>query len=117
MGGVRRILFILVVILTAETVTAADPESPPAHTRPSQTPERSPQIINRDERSRPTDGTFGYDTRRPLFLSQSTVDRLFHYPADRRSGGYRTDGPHVFDILSIRPIKKSLHLEKGKAEE
>ena len=114
MDGVRRILFILVIILTAQAATAADPESPPAHARPSQTPNFSPKIVNRDDRSLFTDGTFGYDTRRPFFISQSAVDRLFHYPADRRERGYRTDGPHVFDILSIRPIKKSLHLEKGK---
>lgn len=104
MAGVRRCGFLLIAMLANQAAYAVEPQ----HTRPSQTPNLSPQTVS---------GVFGYDTRRPLFHPQSTVDRLFHFPADRRAGGYRTDGPRVFDIFSIRPIKKSLHLEKGKKEE
>ncbi len=113
MRGVRRVLFVLVVVLIGQTATAD--ETP--HSRPSQTPNFAPQTVNRDDRSRPADGAFGYDTRRPLFFSQHAYDRLFHGSADRRAGGYRTDGPRVFDIFSVRPIKKVLHAEKGKKEE
>ncbi len=113
MDGVRRILFVLVVVLIGQTATADEPQ----RGRPSQTPNLSPQIINRDDHSRPTDGTFGYDSRRPLFFSQSAYGHLFHGSADRRAGGYRTDGLRVFDIFSVRPIKKALHAEKGPKEE
>jgi len=103
MAGVRRFGFLLIVMLAGQLAYAG-----PQYTRPSQMSNLSPQTVT---------GVFGYDTRRPFFHSQSTVDRLFHSPADRRAGGYRTDGPRVFDIFSVRPIKKSLHLEKGKKEE
>lgn len=102
---------------TPVTVTATTMPPAGSHAIPSISGNRAPLIVNRDERSaRPTDGTFGYDVRRPFFFTQQAVNRLTHYTPDRREGGYKTEGKHLFDILAVRPIKKSLHPEKHEEE-
>ena len=123
MDCVKQILFVLLALPAGQSAIAFERpptklnDTPPVHTLPSQSGNRAPLIVNRDERSaRPTDGTFGYDSRRPLLLPQSFFNRITHYTPDRRERGYKTEAVHLFDILAVRPIKKSLHPEKHEEE-
>jgi hypothetical protein len=81
--------------------------------RPSQTPKYMPGYIGGsiahggDFPIAPWDGVFGYD-----YVGHGPPGRVFlgwaHDPVNPRMGSYRTDGPRVFDIFSIRPVRKAL---------
>ena len=62
----------------------------------------------------PRDGMFGYD-----YVGYGPPGRVFlgwaHDPYYPRMGPYRTDGPRVFDIFSIRPVRRAL--SPGEQEE
>ena len=55
----------------------------------------------------PRDGVFGYD-----YVGYGPPGRVFlgwaHDPRYPRMGPYKTDGPRVFDIFSIRPVRRAL---------
>jgi hypothetical protein len=59
-----------------------------------------------------TEGVFGYD-----YVGYSDPGRVFlgwaHDPVYPRPGTYRTDGPRVFDIFSIHPLRKALSPGEG----
>jgi hypothetical protein len=86
--------------------------------RPNQTPKYAPGTIGG---SIPfggygpiaqSDGVFGYD-----YVGYGPPGRVFlgwaHDPVRPRMGSYRTDGPRVFDIFSIRPVRKALSPGEG----
>jgi hypothetical protein len=60
----------------------------------------------------PVDGTFGYD-----YVGYGPPGRVFlgwaHDPVSPRPGSYRTDGPRVFDIFSVRPVRRALSPGEG----
>jgi hypothetical protein len=61
----------------------------------------------------PFDGVFGYD-----YVGYGPPGRVFlgwaHDPVRPRMGPYRTDGPRVFDVFSIRPVRKALSPGEGE---
>jgi hypothetical protein len=81
--------------------------------RPSQAPKYMPGYIGGSipfgggAPIAPVDGVFGYD-----YVGYGPPGRVFlgwaHDPTYPRMGPYRTDGPRVFDIFSIRPVRRAL---------
>ncbi len=84
--------------------------------RPALTAKESPGYVGGGklfggEARGPIDGTFGYD-----YVGHGwKPGRVFlsYHPnlGGKPTGPYRTDGPRVFDIFSIRPVRKALHEE------
>jgi hypothetical protein len=123
----RRLLLVLVFAgpVAAQaphgTTTAADhtfaragfPNVIAPWARPSRTPEQMPGYVGGsiplggDGPVAPYDGTFGYD-----YVGYGSPGRVFlgwaHDPVYPRPGSYRTDGPRVFDIFSVRPVRRAL---------
>ena len=88
--------------------------------RPSQTPKMSLGYVGRaivfdhDCAPREAEGVIGYD-----YVGYGPYGRVFTGWLTFRSppGPYRTDGPRVFDIFSIRPLRRALNKESGEAKE
>jgi hypothetical protein len=87
--------------------------------RPSQSPKYMPGYVGGSipfgggGPVAPVDGVFGYD-----YVGSGPPGRVFlgwaHHPTYPRMGPYRTDGPRVFDIFSVRPVRRALSPgEKG----
>jgi hypothetical protein len=59
----------------------------------------------------PADGVFGYD-----YVGYEPADRVFlgwlHSHTAPPSGPYRTDTHRVFDVFSLRPVRKALANER-----
>ena len=88
--------------------------------RPSQSPRYMPGYIGGSipfgggGPVAPVDGVFGYD-----YVGYGPAGRVFlgwaHHPTYPRMGPYQTDGPRVFDIFSVRPVRRALSPgEKGE---
>jgi hypothetical protein len=85
---------------------------------PSQTPKKALGIIGGSVAfggAAPvarTEGTIGYD-----YVGFGPPGRVFlgwgHDPVYPRPGTYRTDGPRVFDVFSIHPLRKALSPGEG----
>jgi hypothetical protein len=81
--------------------------------KPSPNPKEMPGVIGGSRPHRgegpvaATEGVFGYD-----YVGYGQPSRVFlgwtHDPVNPRMGSYRTDGPRVFDIFSIHPVRKAL---------
>jgi hypothetical protein len=93
--------------------------------RPTRTPKEAPGYVGGGRPfpgwsgagRKPLDGTFGYD-----FVGYGLYpDRVFlgwYGPEAGPSGGpYRTDGPRVFDIFSVRPLRRALAGREGECAE
>lgn len=128
----RRLLLILAVAGPAAaqtpqgTTTAADhtfaragfPNVIAQWAQPSRTSKQMPGYIGGSiplgggEPIAPVDGTFGYD-----YVGYGPPGRVFlgwaHDPVNPRMGSYRTDGPRVFDIFSVRPVRRALSPGEG----
>ena len=69
-----------------------------------------------DGRTVPTDGTWGWDYtafgRRP---GRVYLDWWHDRPRQPAPGPYKTDGPHVPDVVAIRPLQRLF--QAGKHEE
>jgi hypothetical protein len=86
--------------------------------QPNRTPKQMPGYIGGsiplggDGPIAPVDGTFGYD-----YVGYGPPGRVFlgwaHDPVNPRMGSYRTDGPRVFDIFSVRPVRRALSPGEG----
>lgn len=86
--------------------------------KPSRTVKESPGFVGGgslggDRTRGPNEGVFGFDYVghgwKPgrVFLGWSSS-------GGKAGGPYKTDGPRVFDIFSIRPVRKALHPEEDK---
>lgn len=85
--------------------------------QPSRTPEKGPGYVGGsvalggDGPVGPIEGVFGYDcvVVRPdrVFLGWS------HSPAGPPPGPYVTTGPRVFDVFSVRPVRRALAYGEG----
>jgi len=130
---VTRLLVLTTVLLAASSAsaqtTAADHTFARAGqsnviapwARPTRTPKDAPGYIGggrpfpawSGEGRGPLDGTFGYD-----FIGYGRYpNRVFlgwYGPAaGPPSGPYRTDGPRVFDIFSVRPVRRAVATGEG----
>ena len=86
--------------------------------QPSKTPKEMPGYVGGsiplggDGPAVPWDGVFGYD-----YVGYGSPGRVFlgwgHDPVNPRMGPYRTDGPRVFDVFSIRPVRRALSPGEG----
>jgi hypothetical protein len=86
--------------------------------RPGRSPKEMPGLIGGSRPLRgdgpiaPSEGVFGYD-----YVGFGSPGRVFlgwgHDPVSPRMGSYRTDGPRVFDVFSIRPVRKALSPGEG----
>lgn len=88
--------------------------------RPSQSPRMSLGYVGRatvfdhDCSPREAEGVMGYD-----YVGYGPYERVFPgwISFGSPSGPYRTDGPRIFDIFSIRPLRRALNKETGEANE
>ena len=73
------------------------------------------RLIHGDARG-PADGTFAYDYVGHGWHPGRVFLGWYNSPDAPRSGPYRTDGPRVFDVFSVRPVRKALNKEPAGAE-
>ena len=86
--------------------------------RAARTPKQMPGYVGGsvplggDGPAAPWDGVFGYD-----YVGSGPPGRVFlgwaHDPTYPRMGSYRTDGPRVFDIFSVHPVRRALSPGEG----
>ena len=86
--------------------------------RPGRTAKEAPGLVGGSRPLRgdgpiaPAEGVFGFD------YVGGHPGRVFlnwtHDPVSPRMGPYRTDGHRVFDIFSIRPVRKALSPGEGR---
>jgi hypothetical protein len=88
--------------------------------RPTRTPKEAPGYIGggrsfpafAEENRGPLNGTFGYD-----YVGYGSPARVFlgwyRSPAAPPGGPYQSDGPRVFDIFSVRPVRRALAEPEG----
>ena len=68
--------------------------------------------------SRPCDeGTFGYDYAGCIFTRPGRVFLSWCGCDGKKSGPYKTDGPHVPDVFAIRPVKRAIEKKHEKKHE
>jgi hypothetical protein len=89
------------------------PDSIAPWARPSRTAKQMPGIVggsvtlSGDAPMARTEGVFGYD-----YVGFGPPGRVFlgwaHDPVRPVMGSYRTDGPRVFDVFSIHPVRRAL---------
>lgn len=93
---------------------AGNPQSIAPWARPSQTPSKSLEYVGRayvlrtDCMPRQAEGVIGYDC-------SSTLRGLEMWIAP--PGPYRTDGPRVFDVFSIRPVRRALASKEAESHD
>jgi hypothetical protein len=63
----------------------------------------------------PLDRTFGYDYVGDDLYPQRVFLGYSERPGGRPGGTYWTDRPRVFDVFSIRPVRKALAEKRGHA--
>lgn len=96
---------------------AGYPNSIARWARPSQKPKYSLGYIGRatvfdhDCEPRQAEGVIGYD-----YVGYGPYSRVFPgwVTVGSPPGPYRTDGPRIFDIFSIRPLRRALNKETGE---
>lgn len=98
---------------------AGSPQRVAPWARPSQRPQRvlgyvgGAAVLGGEGPAGPVDGVVGYD-----YIGSGPADRVFlgwlHSVSAPPGGPYRTDGRRVFDVFSIRPVRKALAEEEGK---
>jgi len=71
-------------------------------------------VFDHDCAPRESEGVLGYD-----YVGYGPYERVFPgwVSFGSPSGPYRTDGPRIFDIFSIRPLRRALNKESGEAKE
>ena len=132
----RRLLLVLVVVIWCATegraqsprgtTTEADhtmaragfPNLVAPWAKPGRSPKEAPGYVGGsiplggDGPDAPSEGVFGYD-----YVGYGPSGRVFlgwaHDPVSPRMGPYRTDGHRVFDVFSIRPVRKALSPGEG----
>ena len=93
--------------------------------RPTRTPKEVPGYVGGGrpfpawggEGRGPLDGTFGYDFVGYGFYPNRVFLGWYGPEAGPTGGPYRTDGPRVFDIFSVRPVRRALAGGEGKCAE
>ena len=65
----------------------------------------------------PLETTFGYDHVGHGLYPHRVFPGFSHGFGGKSGGPYRTDGPRVFDVFSIRPVRKALAEKHGHADE
>jgi hypothetical protein len=136
---VTRLLLLLTAALLASSEPANAQTTAADHTfaragqsnvvapwaRPTRTPKEAPGYVGggrpfpawSGEGRGPLDGTFGYDFV-GYGLYPGRVFLGWYGPEAGPPGGpYRTDGPRVFDIFSVHPVRRALAGGEGPCAE
>jgi hypothetical protein len=130
---VRRLLILAVLSASAVELRAQTTEAD--HTaaragmsksvapwaRPAQSPKEAPGYVGGGRlfgggTPGPLDGTFGYDYVGHGLYPHRVFLGFYHGLGGKPGGPYRTDGPRVFDVFSIRPVRKALAEKEGHGE-
>jgi hypothetical protein len=93
--------------------------------RPTRTPQEAPGYIGGGrpfpawggQGRRPLAGTFAYDFVGSGLYAGRVFLGWYGPEAGPPGGPYQTDGPRVFDIFSVRPVRRALAGGEGKCAE